>query len=113
MSEKDEIAKVIDSLELPEVVKKDLARDYLGSNPKMQEIKTKGMVKMSGNEKEVAIILWEDDTVTVISTDKRKEPHISSANSPEIYYIAQKHYIDLGLQMTYAEENGKEIGVRK
>lgn len=107
----DELADIINSLDLPEIVRKDLARDYLSShNPKMP--KTKRMVKMEGNGKEAVVILWEDDVVTAIITNEHKEPHISSTNSPEMYYIAQKHYIDLGLQITHAEENGKEIGIR-
>lgn len=104
-----ELDKIIESLNLPDIIKQDLKRDYLTPNP--VEIETRKMVKMSnGKGLEAIIVLWEDETITVISTDKESEPHISSANSPEMYYIAQKHYIDLGLQITHAEENGKEIG---
>lgn len=116
MNEKEELRKIIDSLDAPAIIKQDLVKDYLGNhNPDSpRELKTKKMVKMSsGDGMKAAIILWEDDTITIISTDKKKEPHISSTNSPEMYYIAQKHYIDLGLQIHYAEEDGKEIGKTK
>lgn len=111
--ERDELTKMIDALDLPRVTREDLKRDYANYHSEPKMIETKKMMKMSSKDgKKAAIILWEDDTVTVISTSKKEEPHISSTNSPEMYYIAQKHYIDLGLQMTYAEENGKEIGKR-
>lgn len=109
----EELSKIIDSLNLPEVVKGDLKRKHLSQHSEPKTINTKSMVKMSsGDGRKAAIILWENETVTVIANDRRGNPHISTTNSPDVYYIAQKNYIDQGLEIDYAEENGKEIGIR-
>lgn len=109
----NELSAAIDSLNLPEAIREDLKRDYLRHHSELKTMNTKSMVKMSSKDgRKAAIILWEDEMVTVIATSKQGNSHISTTNSPEMYYIAQKNYIDLGLEIEYAEEDGKEIGIR-
>lgn len=83
----DDIGKFIDELRVPQSVRDELKEKYSSKATKMsRKDGTKAM-----------IILWEDKTVSVIATDKNGESHISTSNSPDMYYIAITHYIDLGL----------------
>lgn len=92
----EELSKAIESLNLPEVVKEDLRREHLSHQP--AEMAAKEMAVMSSdNGRKAAIILWEDDSISTIVTNSSGKPHVSSANSPEMFYIAKAHYIALGL----------------
>lgn len=109
----EELSAVIDSMELPKAVREDLKRDYITHHSEPRTVETKSMVKMSSKDgRKAAIVLWSDEKVTVIATNSKGNSHISTTNSPDIYYIAQKNYIDQGLEIDYAEEGGKEIGIR-
>lgn len=83
----DDIGKFIDELRVPQSVREELKKKYSSK-----------AVRMSSKDgRKAMIILWEDEAVSVISTDKNGEPHISTTNSPDQYYIAIKHYESLGL----------------
>ena len=106
----DKLNSFIDELKLPISVREATKEKYSSNSSLPAPTEVKRMIKMSSNDgRKAAIILWEDDLVTVISTDKDREPNISSSNSPDMYHIAQKHYTDLGLVIDY-EEDERTIG---
>lgn len=64
---------------------------------KLPEIKK--TVSMSNPDgRKVTITMWEDDTVTVVSSGENGEPQLSTADSPEQFYVAQKFYSEQGLR---------------
>ena len=98
----NELHKFIDELGLPQATKEDLKKKYSDSSPNPEAVNSKKTVSLSSEDgRKVMIVLWADETVTIISTNDNGEPHISSAQSPDMYHIAMKNYIDLGLHVEH------------
>lgn len=101
----EEFVKLFPELALPGELEYGEFRPHLGGE--VREVGTKKFVEMSNtNGKKARIILWADERVTVIATDKNGEPHISETKSPapEQFYIMQAHFSGLGFRITREEE---------